>query len=189
MLIGANRREQAVADAIQGFTDGFNSDMTSVTGKKEKYLGTTYLDETGDDGYSVADTTAMRMMHQWLADDIFDIVPVCGGAFNTFWRMNEIEFGEMYIIGIDKEYHARNSLLSVVKHIDQAVSRCIRQWLSGDGMPKHQSLGLVSGYTEVIHTYKNYLTPYDVEIMEQLTEEKLKEIHEMALGKEEEHEK
>ena len=189
MLIGANRREQAVADAIQGFTDGFNSDMTSVTGKKEKYLGTTYLDETGDGGYSVADTTAMRMMHQWLADDIFDIVPVCGGAFNTFWRMNEIEFGEMYIIGIDKEYHARNSLLSVVKHIDQAVSRCIRQWLSGDGMPKHQSLGLVSGYTEVIHTYKNYLTPYDVEIMEQLTEEKLKEIHEMALGKEEEHEK
>ena len=189
MLIGANRREQAVADAIQGFTDGFNSDMTSVTGKKEKYLGTTYLDETGDGGYSVADTTAMRMMHQWLADDIFDIVPVCGGAFNTFWRMNEIESRAMFIVGIDNEYHSRGSHLSVVKHIDRAMNLCIRQWLSSEGMPKHQSLGLASGYTEVIHTYKDHLTPYDVEVIEQLTEEKLKMIHEMALGKEEEHEK
>jgi hypothetical protein len=56
-------------------------------------------------------------------------------------------------------------------------------------MPKHQSLGLASGYTEVVHTYKDYLTPYDVEVLEQLTDEKLKEIHETALRKEEEHEK
>jgi len=189
MLIGANRREQAVVDAIQGFTDGWNANLTSITGKEKKYLGTTYLDETGDGGYSVADTTAMRMMHQWLADDIYDIVPICGGAFNTFWRMNEIELGVMFIVGIDNEYHSRRSHMSVVKHIDRAMNLCIRQWLSSEGMPKHQSLGLASGYTEMIHTYKNHLTPYDVEVIEQLTEEKLKEIHEIALGKEEEHEK
>ena len=189
MLIGANRREQAVVDAIQGFTDGWNANLTSITGKEKKYLGTTYLDETGDGGYSVADTTAMRMMHQWMADNIHDIVPICGGAFNTFWRMNEIELGVMFIVGIDNEYHSRRSHMSVVKHIDRAMNLCIRQWLSSEGMPKHQSLGLASGYTEMIHTYKNYLTSFDVEVREQLTDEKLKMIHETALGKEEEHEK
>ena len=79
--------------------------------------------------------------------------------------------------------------MSVVKHIDRAMNLCIRQWLSDEGMPKHQSLGLASGYTEVVHTYQEYLSPYDVEVLEQLTDEKLKEIHETALRKEEEHEK
>lgn len=190
MVIGSNRREEAVVEAIQGFTDGFNADLTSVTDKRvRKYLGTTYLDETGDGGYDVADTTAMRMIHQWIADDIYDIVPICGGAFNTFWRMNEVELGELFIVGIDKEHHARRSCLSVVKHIDRAVDRCIRQWLSSEGMPKHQSLGLASGYTEVIRTYISYPDQYWAETFEELNEEKLKEIHETALRKEEEHEK
>lgn len=189
MLIGANRREQAVVDAIQGFTDGWNANMTSVTGKNKKYLGTTYLDETGDGGYSVADTTALRMIHQWIDDWFYCIVPICGGAFNTFRRMNEIELGDLMIVGVDNEYHSNRSYMSVVKHIDRAMNLCIRQWLSAEGMPKHQSLGLASGYTEVVHTYKDYLSPYDVEVLEQLTDEKLKEIHETALRKEEEHEK
>lgn len=184
MLIGANRREQAVVEAIQGFTDGFNADMTSSTEKKEKFLATTFLDETGDGGYDVADTTAMRMIHQWIADDIYDLVPICGGAFNTFWRMNEIEMDGLFIMGIDKEYRTPRSRLSVVKHIDRAVDRCIRQWLSSEGMPKHQSLGLASGYTEVVRTYMDYPEQYMVEVHEQLTEEKLKEIHETALRKE-----
>lgn len=184
MLIGANRREQAVVEAIQGFTDGFNANMTSSVEKKEKCLTTTYLDNTGDGGYVVADTTAMRMIHQWIADDIYDIVPICGGAFNTFWRMNEIEMDGLFIMGVDKEYHTPHSRLSVVKHIDRAVARCIRQWLSGEGMPKHQSLGLASGFTEVVRTYMDYPEQYMPEVYEQLTEEKLKEIHETALGKE-----
>ena len=68
--------------------------------EKKKHLNTTYLDETGEGGYIIADTTAMRMIHQWVADSIYDIVPVCGGAFNTFWRMNEIEFDRLFIVGI-----------------------------------------------------------------------------------------
>ena len=190
MLIGANRREQAVVDAIQGFTDGWDADMTSVINKRvKKYLSTTYLDETGEGGYVVADTTALRMIHQWIDDDIYDIVPICGGAFNTFWRMNEIELGDLFIVGIDHEYHARRSSLSVVKHIDQAMDRCIRQWLSNEGMPKHQSLGLESGFTEVTRTYMSYPDQYRAEVLEELNEEKLKEIHETALRKEEEYEK
>ncbi|MBR6944611.1 MAG: hypothetical protein IKH64_01505 [Prevotella sp.] len=189
MLIGANRREQAIIDAIQGFSDGWNANMTSVTGKKKKYLATTYLDETGEGGYVVADTTAMRMIKQWINDDIYDIVPICGGAFNTFWRMNEIELGSLFIMGIDKEYHTPRSHLSVVKHIDQAIDRCIRQWLSGEGMPKHQSLGLASGYTDVIRTFLDYSEQYWEEALDELNEQKLKEIHETALRKEEEYEK
>ena len=189
MLIAANRREQAIMDAIQGFTDGWNADMTSVIGRTKKYLATTYIDETGEGGYEIADTTAMRLIHQWNDDDISNIVPICGGAFNTFWRMNEIEMGGMFIVGVDKEFRTPFSHLSVVKHIDQAVIQCIRQWLSIEGMPKHQSLGLASGFTEVIRTYADHYEQYPIEIFEELNEEKLKEIHETALRKEEEHEK
>lgn len=190
MLIGANRREQAVVEAIQGFTDGWNANMTTSTDRHVvNFLDTTYLDETGEGGYEIADTTAMRMIHQWIDDDIYDIVPICGGAFNTFWRMNEIEMGRLYIVGVDKEYHAPHSNLSVVKHIDRAMDRCIRQWLSTEGMPKHQSLGLASGFTEVIRTYMAYPERFYAEIFEELNEEKLKEIHETALRKEEEHER
>ncbi len=190
MLIGANRKEQAIIDAIQGFSDGFNSDIISVDlGKEKKYLGTIYLDDTGDGGYDVADTTAIRMIHQWVANDIYDIVPICGGAFNTFWRMNEIELTPMSIIGVDKEHHSPLSGLSVVKHIDQALDRSIRQWLSDEGIPKHQSLGLASGYTEVIRTYMDYSEIYSNELFEILSDEKLKELHETALRKEEEYEK
>lgn len=121
--------------------------------EKKKHLNTTYLDETGEGGYIIADTTAMRMIHQWVADSIYDIVPVCGGAFNTFWRMNEIEFDRLFIVGIDNEYHARNSHLSVVKHIDRAMSLCTEQ--------------------------------YKTEVFAELTEQKLKEIHETALRREE----
>ena len=87
-------------------------------------------------------------------------------------------------MGIDKEYRTPRSRLSVVKHIDRAVDRCIRQWLFSEGMPKHQSLGLASGYTEVVRPYMDYPEQYMAEVYEQLTEEKLKEIHETALRKE-----
>ena len=73
--------------------------------------------------------------------------------------------------------------------IDQAMDHCIRQWLSSEGMPKHQSLGLESGFTEVTRTYMNYPDQYWAEILEQLNEEKLKEIHETALRKEAEYER
>ena len=189
MLIGANRQEQAIVDAIQGFTDGWNADMTSVIGRTKKYLATTYIDETGEGGYEIADSTAMRLIHQWNDDEISNIVPICGGAFNTFWRMNEVEMRGMFIVGVDKEYRHPRSHLSVVKRIDQAVVRCIRQWLSSEGMPKHQSLGLASGFTEVIRTYTDHSELYPIETLEELNEEKLKEIHETALRKEEEHEK
>lgn len=189
MLIGANRQEQAIVDAIQGFTDGWNADMTSVIGRTKKYLATTYIDETGEGGYEIADSTAMCLIHQWNDDEISNIVPICGGAFNTFWRMNEVEMRGMCIVGVDKEYRNSRSHLSVVKRIDQAVVRCIHQWLSSEGMPKHQSLGLASGFTEVIRTYSDHSELYPIETLEELNEEKLKEIHETALRKEEEHER
>ena len=189
ILIGANRQEQAIVDAIQGFTDGWNADMTSVIGRTKKYLATTYIDETGEGGYEIADSTAMRLIHQWNDDEISNIVPICGGAFNTFWRMNEVEMRGMCIVGVDKEYRNSRSHLSVVKRIDQAVVRCIHQWLSSEGMPKHQSLGLASGFTEVIRTYSDHSELYPIETLEELNEEKLKEIHETALRKEEEHER
>lgn len=189
MLVGANRNTPSVSDAIRGFSDGFNSKMTTYWDPRiTPNLNTTYLDPTGDAGFSVADTTALRLIRGWDDAGFSTIVPICGGAFSTFWRMNEIGLNGLSIVGIDTVYHVRGSHLSVVKHIDRAIAHCIRQWHSDGTMPKHQSLGLAEGYTEVVRTYEDFTDNYDAETLEQLSEEKLKEIHEEAIRREEAYE-
>ena len=77
--------------------------------------------------------------------------------------------------------------MSCLKHIDRAVSLCIGQWLSPEGMPHHQVLGLASGYTGVsIHFYHDYL---EEDFNETIPKELRQQIHEDAIRKEEEYEK
>lgn len=66
---------------------------------------------------------------------------VCGGAFNTFDRMIRILISPLCLMGVDVFFNDRRSTYSVVKHVDRAMRQCLRQWLSAEGMPKHQQLG------------------------------------------------
>ena len=191
MLVGANRQTEAVVEALQGFQDGFEAGMRLLSEKQKKYtkLGITWLDETGQGGFSIADSTALRLMWQWKAEDYDEIVPVCGGAFNTFARLNNLV--SFALVGIDYFYDSYHSVYSVVKHIRRAMDTCIRQWLSGKGIPKHQSLGLASGYTEVIISRPIIIwipQGYQGTTVPTLTEEMKQAIHEEAVRKEEEHE-
>ena len=150
VLVGANPHIASVAEAMQGFADGFAAGDAASSGlRATRALRTVYLSDRVDGGFSIADTTAMRLMDEWGADGFSYLVPVCGGAFNTFSRLNMTMTWPFLMIGMDADDQAYFTPFTAVKHIDRAVMRCIGQWLSPEGMPKHQVLGLADGYTEV----------------------------------------
>ena len=104
------------------------------------------------------------------------LVPICGGSALTFYRMCDLLDGYEYM-GIDAPVISPDCPFSVVKHIDRAVSLRIGQWLSPEGMPKHQSFSLADGYAEVV-------------IHKDIVSEQVREaIHEEAIKKEAEYER
>ncbi len=192
MLLGANRLTPAVTDAMQGYRDGFETGLQLLTDRQKRRarLGIAYLDETGEAGFSVADTTALRLLRQWDAEGYMSLIPVCGGAFNTFSRMNN--FVLLNLVGIDCFFDSYSSYCSVVKRVGEAMDRCIRQWLSDEGMPKHQSLGLAQGYTDVIISGEIPIwipQGYEGSTVPVMTEEMIQEMKEEAIRREAEHEK
>ena len=189
LLVAANPKVESVAGAVSGFTDGFNTDYVHYPEhlNYDKTLVTEYLSNEAGGGFTIADTTAMRILYDREWPSYFQmLVPVCGGAARTFQHLNDL-MGGYDLIGIDAAYDSSNSSLSVVKHIDRAVALCIGQWLSADGMPKHQSLGLADGYTDVVVTTDNSLfyDLLDYFNAVPLTDELRTKIHEEAVRKEE----
>ena len=177
-LILSNPEDPTVTGAAKGFSDGF---LTDYYDYMEKHLHTIYLAEKAGEGYNIADSTALRI----LGEVPGTIVPICGGSGYTMMYLADILFSPSYV-GIDVENVSCK--LSVVKHIDRAVGLCIGQWLSAEGMPKHQVLGLKEGYTGVsvhLDTDDLLLPIYNRYITEAL----LQQIHEDAIRKEEAYEK
>lgn len=195
LLVGANPRTPSITDAMQGYRDGFEAGLQQLTEEqaKQNHLSSTYLDETGQGGFNVADTTALRLLRQWRNDDISTVVPICGGASNTFSRIINSTLESLVITGIDIYNDNYYSQYSIVKHIDSAVEQCIRQWITNGTMPKHQLLGLAEGFTEVIlnpNTNIYIWAPswYEGTTVPCLTPEMKQEMHEEAVRKEVEHE-
>ena len=150
------------------------------------------FDENG--GFNIADTTALRMLMQWGDDKYNSLVPVCGGASHTFSRLISSMLIGIDIVGIDTYNDSFSSSYSIVKHIDRALAQSITQWLREGKMPKHQTLGLKDGYTEVVmnptHTICIWTPPgYEGNTVPVLTQEMKQAIHDEAVRKEEEHEK
>ena len=191
LLVAANRQTPTITEALQGFSVGFEAGLQLLTQKQalQNHLSTTYLDETGAGGFSVADTTALRLLRQWRNDDITAIVPVCGGASCTFLRLISSTLEWMVIAGIDVFNDSYFSTYSIVKHIDRAVAHSIDLWLSEGAMPKHQSLGLAEGYTEVVLNPINDIyiwvpEGYEGDTQPTLTQEMKQAMHEEAVRKE-----
>ena len=196
LLLGANRRTPSVTEALQGYRDGFEAGRQLLTEKQagQSNLTTLYLDETGESGFSVADTTALRLLRQWVSDGFNTMVPVCGGSSNTFARIINTLMEDMDFVGIDSYNDLYFSPYSIVKHIDRAVANTIRQWVNDGVMDKHQLLGLANGYTEVIMNPRREIyvwppTDYEGETAPTLTPEMKQEMHEEAVRKEGEHER
>ena len=193
LLVAANPKVESVSGAVDGFTDGFNADYIQYPERLgiSKTLVTEYLSDDVAGGFTVADTTAIHVMYDRQWTGYFKmLVPICGGAARTFQHLNDL-MGGYDFMGIDTYYDSSNSSLSCVKHIDRAIALCIEQWLSPEGMPKHQSLGLADGYTGVEVTTDNSLfyDLLDYHNAAPLTEEMRAKIHEEAIRKEAEYEK
>lgn len=189
MLVGANPEDEVVSEAMQGFKDGFASEWVATSG--EKSLTTMYIGQHAGEGYSITDTLALKMMREYgkLSDDELGkssaIIPICGGASTVFMRLSAV-IGQFIVMGIDVMNRASNSQYSVVKRIDMGISESIRQWLDGEGIPKHQILGLASGCTSLyLNTHNYWFVPS--ESRGEPSEELLWQIHEEAIKKEEEY--
>ena len=148
LLVGANPQDASVATALAGFRDGFAKDY--IEDDDEKKVFQVYLSQKAGEGYTIADSTALRLMYTqpWEAYTRM-IVPVCGGGGATFRRLAENTILSFKVMGMDRVVLSTCSLYTAVKHSDNAVEHCIDQWLSAEGMPKHQTLGLADGFTEM----------------------------------------
>lgn len=186
LLVGANPKAKTIAAAIQGFTDGFQNSPIEVSDNTEKKLVTVYLSDEVSGGFAVADTTVMQLMNsvEW-NDDRHLLVPVCGGSATVFHRFSEML--DLYdYVGIDSVATSSHCNFSIVKHIDRAVQQCIEQWLSPEGMPKHQTFGLADDYTGVvIHPYTE---DSKMRFERSLSKELRQSIHQEAIRKEAEYE-
>jgi basic membrane protein A len=183
-LIVSNPEDQTVVGAAKGFSDGFLTDYYSLEndwGAVEKKLKTLYLAEHTGEGYNIADSTALKVLNECEGT----IIPICGGSGYTMMYICDVTFSNNYV-GIDVEKSSYWCHMSILKHIDRAVALCIGQWLSPEGMPKHQVLGLKDGYTGVsLNVEDYYLEQYNKYIPETLRQQ----IHEDAVRKEAEYEK
>ena len=183
LLIGANPEDEVVGEAMQGFRDGFATDWVATS--EEKSLTTMYIGQRAGEGYSITDTLALKMMREYgeQSEDLLGkssaIIPVCGGASAVFLRLSAI-LNQFIVMGIDVMNTAANCQYSVVKRIDTVVETSIRQWLTGEGIPKHQSLGLASGYTDLfVNAHPYWFVPSSTS--EEPSYELLQQIHEEAV--------
>ena len=189
MLLVANPEDETVNLAAKGFTDGFLTDYYQVVydwgDVLEKHLETRYLGKKSGEGYNIPDSTAFNVINE--VNEVFaygHIVPLCGGSGSKIRYLCDITMTGNGCMGIDVV--VPTEVVSVLKHIDRAVGLCIGQWLSPEGMPKHQVLGLKEGYTEVaLNLKEGYTTLYNKYIPENLRQQ----IHEDAIRKEEAYEK
>ena len=191
LLIGANPEDEYVGEAMQGFKDGFATDWVATS--QTKSLTTMYIGQHAGEGYSISDTLALKMMREYeeqsegLLGKASAIIPVCGGASAVFFRLSTI-LNQFIVMGIDVMNTAANCQYSVVKRIDMAVETSIRQWLNGEGIPKHQSLGLASGYTDlIVNAHPYWFVPSSTS--GEPSAELLRQIREEAIRKEAEYEK
>ncbi len=183
-LIVSNPEDLTVVGAAKGFSDGFYNNYYRVEYEEyetewERHLETFYLAEHSGEGYNIADSTAINLIN----DTWGTIIPICGGAGYTIMYLCDL-MGNSYV-GIDVDRFNFNCNMSILKHVDRAVGLCISQWLSPEGMPKHQVLGLKEGYTSVALHLDDY---YSEEYNKYITETLRQQIHEDAIRKEEEYE-
>lgn len=184
LLVGANPENKSVAEAIQGFSDGYNTEYVTPSRNEEKHLNIRYIGQHEGEGYEISDDEALKMMTSVDWNRLFCIpmiVPVCGGAAMSFHRMAD-SVTQFLFMGVDAKKTSAECPYSAVKHIDRAVEVTIGQWLSAEGMPKHQSLGMADGYTEVlIHPVNGLFVSWYKNVP---PEETLRAIHEEAVRKE-----
>ena len=161
----ANPYTQTVREAGEGFIAGYN-DSRHWNDQYPVQLHVRYLSDEPVGGFTMADTTAMRIYQEEKhyfseeEDNNVTFVPICGGAMHAIFRAlhtNSLLYDYDCYVGIDGDmcYDNESCLFSVVKHIDKVMVDYVGMWLNGS-MPKHQTLGLADGATGTIREGYQY---------------------------------
>ena len=165
-LLLANPYTQSVREAGEGFQAGFYD--TPRLEFEHLSLHVRYLSDEPGGGFTVADTTATRIIYEELHSDGpigingVTFIPVCGGAMHAFFRGAQSYMYTFRYVGIDGDMTADKDycIFSVLKHIDKVMEDYVGMWLNGS-MPKHQTMGLADGVTDVVisdYTYKDSMS-------------------------------
>lgn len=145
LLVMANPYIQSVVEASEGFLEGYHAAIP----EEQKPLYIRYLSDEPGGGFQLADTTALRIFEEYSENksDNVCLVPMCGGAGNAFFRT--LPEGSYYV-SIDEYVPVSRCFcyLTVFKNIDKVLNDYIEQWENGT-MPKHQTLGLADGGTDL----------------------------------------
>ena len=153
----ANPYTQSVVEAAEGFQAGFNESPYSRYGSPIQ-LHVRYLSNEPAGGFTMADTTAMRIYdeekHFLKGEDTNHVtfVPICGGSMHAIFRaLHTNMYGFDNYVGIDCNMtdDMVYCIFSIIKNVDQVMNDYIGMWLNGS-MPKHQTLGLADGATDAI---------------------------------------
>ncbi len=143
LIVYANTNELSLLDMGLGFRAGADDSGADID------LIETYItDKYG--GYDEADY-AYKFSYE--IDGEYNLVlPLCGGTCQGFFRYNRENPGQFYTLGVDSDmqHYSPDVPFSIVKHIDIALETWITHWGKGEDMPAHLSLGLSSGYTEIV---------------------------------------
>ncbi len=143
LAVYANTNELSLLDMALGFRKGLED-----SGRDVNLVETFITDSYG--GYDEADY-AYKFSYQ-IDGDYELVLPLCGGTCQGFFRYNRENPGKFYTLGVDSDmqHYSPDVPFSIVKHIGEAVEMWITRWGKGEVMPKHLSLGLSSGYTEIV---------------------------------------
>ena len=167
-LLLANPYTQTVVEAGEGFQAGFY-DTPSLSTDYPLALHVRYLSDQPVGGFTIADSTATRIIYEETryktggkGVNHVTFVPICGGAMHAFYRGSRREMLFYRYVGIDGDMNADKDycIFSTLKHIDKVMVDYVGLWLNGS-MPKHQTLGLADGATDVVisdFTYKTLLS-------------------------------
>lgn len=143
LIVSANPNEDALAEMSRGFSAGLKKSDESIN------VTDIFLSETSG-GYDMADR-AYRMSYE--IDGKYDLVlPLCGGTCQGFYRYNRENPGRFRTVGVDSDmqHYSQDVPFSVLKYMDSVMQMWITRWGDGEDMPRTMSLGLKSGYTEVL---------------------------------------
>lgn len=155
-LLLANPYTQSVVEAADGFRAGFNDTQAVI--KETHNLRERYLSNEPGGGFTIADSTALRIYREEKKASIYNVtfVPICGGAMHAFFRVLRSMSSAHNYVGVDGDMtdDANCCAYSILKHIDKVMVDYVVMWIDGT-MPKHKTLGLADGVTDAVIGY-NY---------------------------------
>lgn len=147
LIVNANPNTNGLADMRKAFTQGIEEGK--VRAGREINIDNYYISNTSG-GYDEAEK--LYQMAYDLDKKYQLVLPICGGTVQGILRYNREHPNSFYTIGMDADLQQYSSKVpfSVVKHVDKGVEDWIARWDKGEQLEKHISLGLSSGYTELV---------------------------------------